>query len=73
MILPSLVRFEYSLISVMGITMRQNMAKGPKSVSVTVSRVIGSLLRAVVPKRNSSNDIEHGIVSFGLHPLLLAM
>ena len=44
MILQNLVRFRYSLISVLGVIMRQNMAKGPRSVSVMFCRVGGSLL-----------------------------
>ena len=56
MIVSSLV----SLISVLGVRERQNRAKGLGSVSVTIFRVIGSLLLALVRKRNSNHGIAHG-------------
>ena len=71
MIVPSLVRFGYRLISVLGVRMCQNVLKRSKSVSVIASRVTSSLLRALVRKRNISNDMVHGRVSFGLHPPML--
>ena len=49
----------------------QNAPKCPlatKNVSVTAFRVIDAPLWVLVPKRNVSNDMVHGIVSFGLHP-----
>ena len=60
MIVSSLVRFIYSLISVLGVIMRQNMAKEPGNISVTASRVTSSLLHSLVPKRDISHEILHG-------------
>ena len=60
MILSSLVSFRYSLISILGVRMLQNMAKEPGNVSATASRVIGSLLHSLVPKRDVSHEISHG-------------
>ena len=45
-----LVRFRYSLMSVLYVRMRQNMAKGPENVSVTTFRVTSSLLHSFVPR-----------------------
>ena len=57
MIVPSLVRFRYSLVLILGNRMRQNMAKGPGNVSVTTP---SSLLHSLVPKRDGSHEISHG-------------
>ena len=56
----SLGRFGYSLILVLGVRMCHNVAKGPRSISVIVSRVTSLLLRALVPKRNGGHGIAHG-------------
>ena len=50
MIMSSLVRCRYSLISVLGIRMHQNIAKGSGNVSITSSIVIGMLLHLLVPR-----------------------
>ena len=55
MIMPSLVRFRYSLISVLGVRMRQNIAQGLRSVSVIASRETSSLVHSLVPKRDGSH------------------
>ena len=51
--------------------MRQNIIKGLGSVNVTTFRVTSSLLHSPMRKRNNSNDMVHGHVSFGLHPPIL--
>ena len=60
MILSSLVRFKYSLESVLGTGMYQNMAKGPRNVSIRASRVTTVLLHLLVPKRDGSHEISYG-------------
>ena len=40
--------------------MRHNLPKRPRSVSIIASRVIGSLLWSLVPKRNGSDNIVYG-------------
>ena len=59
MILPSLVRFRYSLVSILGTGMRQNMAKGPGNASIIASRITGSLLHSLVPKRDGNHEVSH--------------
>ena len=63
------MRFEYSLISVLGLGMHQNMAKGQGSVNIIAFRVIGSLLHLLMPKRDGNHEISHGqCYSSYIHP-----
>ena len=59
MIVPILVRFRYSLVSVLGARMHQNMAKELGNINFIASRVTSSLLHSLVPKRDGIHEISH--------------